>query len=289
MKYLSFSGVKSMKRMLALFLLISLAAAVPAGATGLLPGLLGSGGVLSLPFSLLGGLGGLLTVSFDGVIGLNVPALGVSVSLATPLDAALVARLPSGVSIPLTYPVLVHIQPPLAGGLAFNGVTAIQLQTLSFLVPSNSPRMYAASDGGNFTDITIQNVNTGSSYRVIGTRGGFSEFLIVSDPRPVNTVITEKLNSLSQILTDNSGAISGTVASDLAAQLATARADSDAGNPAAAVTDLDTFIATVAAHSGTDIPDVWRATRDLTDVAGLLTAGAQTLEFSLRVKQGLAH
>jgi hypothetical protein len=281
-----------MKRTLALFLFCALAtgvpAAAPANATGLL-GLLGDGGVLTVPFTLLGTLGGILRVSFDTVTNLSLPTLGVSVNLISPLDPALRARFPSGVSLPLTFPVLVHIQPPLTGGLTFNGATTVQLQTLAMLAPSNSPRMYAASDGGNFTDMTIQNVNVASSYRVIGTRGGFSEFMIVSDPRPVDTVISEKLDRLAQILADNGGAISGPVGADLAAELATARADSDAGNPAAAVTDLDTFLATVAAHSGTDIPDVWRATRDLTDVAGLLSAGAQTLQFSLRVKQGLAH
>ena len=285
-----------MKRIPALVLFFALATGVPAGAPasadGLLHGLLGdAGGLLTVPFSLLGGIGGILTVTFDTVSNLSLPTLGVSVNLISPLDPALRARFPSGVSLPLTFPVLLHIQPPLTGGLSFNGTTTIQIQTLALLVPSNSPRLYAASDGGNFTDNTtsIQGVALGSSYRVLGTRGGFSEFMIVSDPRPVDTVITEKFNQISQILTDNSGAISGSVGSDLAAQLATARADSDAGDPAAAVTDLDTFLATVAAHSGTDIPDVWRAARDLTNVAGLLSAGAETLQFSLRVKQGLIH
>ncbi|HEV7506768.1 MAG TPA: DUF6689 family protein [Thermoanaerobaculia bacterium] len=279
-----------MKRILALFLFV-LAAALPASADGLLPGLLGSGGTINLPFSLLGGLGGILTVSFDSVTGLNLPGLGVSVSLVSPLDPALRARFPSGVSVPLTFPVLVHIEPLLTGGLAFNGTTTVQLQTLTLLAPHNSPRMYAASDGGDFSDMTTSthSINLGSSYRVIGTRGGFSEFLIVSDPRPVDSVITEKLDRLDQILADNGGAISAPVGADLAAELAAARAHVAAGNPAAAVTDLDAFLATVAQHSGTDIPDVWRAARDLTDVAGLLSAGAQTLQFSLRVKQGLAH
>jgi hypothetical protein len=284
-----------MKRILALVLFFALAtgvpAAAPASADGLLRGLLGGGGLLTIPFTLLGTIGGILTVTFDAVTNLSLPTLGVSVNLISPLDPALRARFPSGVSLPLTLPVLVHIQPPLTGGLSFNGTTTVQLQTLALLVPSNSPRIYAASDGGNFNDMTtgIQGVALGSSYRVIGTRGGFSEFMIVSDPRPVDTVIAEKLDRLDQILADNGGAISGPAGTDLAAELATTRADVTAGNPAAAVTDLDGLLATVALHSGTDIPDVWRAARDLTDVAGLLSAGAQTLQFSLRVKQGLAH
>jgi hypothetical protein len=279
-----------MKRILVLFL-FALTAALPASANGLVHGLLGSGGVVSIPISLVGGIAGTLTVSFDSVNGLSLPALGVSVNPVSILDTTLRSRLPSGVSIPLGLPILVHIEPPLTGGLVFNGVTAVQFQTLSLLFPSNSPRMYAASNGGKFTDMTtgLQGINVDTSYRVIGTKGGFSEFLIVSDPRPVDSVITEKLDRLDQILADNSGAISAPVAADLAAELAATRAHVAAGNPAAAATDLSSLLATVAAHSGTDIPDVWRATRDLTNVAGLLTAGAQTLQFSLRVKQGLAH
>jgi hypothetical protein len=270
-----------MKRILVLFL-FALTAALPA---------LGSGGLISVPVSLLGGIAGTLMVGFDNVSGLTASTLGVSVNPVSLLDTTLRSRLPSGVSIPLGIPILVHIEPSPTGGLLFNGITTVQFQALSLLFPSNSPRMYAASNGGKFTDMTtgIQSVNLDTSYRVIGTRGGFSEFLIVSDPRPVDTVVAEKLDSLDQILADNSSAISATVAADLASELAAARAHVAAGNPAAAVTDLNALLATVAAHSGTDIPDVWRATRDLTDVAGLLTAGAQTLQFELRVKQGLAH
>jgi hypothetical protein len=282
-----------MKRRLALFL-FSLVIAMPASAPasdGLLQGLLGSGGALNVPISLVGGLVGTLTVSFDNVSGLSLSALGVGVNPVSLLDTTLRSRLPSGVTIPLGLPILIHVEPPSTGGLVFNGITTLQFQTLSLLFPSTSPRMYGATNGGNFTDMTttLKSVNLDTSYRVIGTRGGFSEFLIVSDPRPVDTVIGEKLDRLDQILADNGSAISAPAAADLAAELATTRADVAAGNPAAAVTDLDAFLATVAAHSGTDIPDVWRATRDLTDVAGLLTAGAQTLQFSLRVKQGLFH
>ncbi len=278
-----------MKRILVLFL-FALTAALPSGADNLLPGLLGSGGTITLPFS-LGGVVGSLTVVFDSVTNLSSSSLGVSINLVTPLDPALRARLPSGVSIPLTLPILVHIDPASSGGLAFNGVATVQLQALSLLFPSNSPRIYGASNGGDFTDLTtaLKSVNLDTSYRAIGTKGGFSEFLIISDPRPVDSVIGEKLDKLDQILADNSGAISATVAAELASELAATRAHVAAGNPAAAVTDLNAFLATVAAHSGTDIPDVWRAARDLTNVAGLLTAAAQTLQFELRVKQGLAH
>ena len=36
-------------------------------------------------------------------------------------------------------------------------------------------------------------------------------------------------------------------------------------------------------HSGSDIPEVWRAARDLDNVAGYLRAGADTLRFSLNL------
>jgi len=147
--------------------------------------------------------------------------------------------------------------------------------------------MYAAQEGGPYSDTTIRNVNVGTSYRVTGSKGGFSEFIIVNDSRPLDTVITDKLNKLDHILADNSGLIAAPVGDTLAAELAAARAHFVAGDAAAALSDLDAFLATVDQHSGqnvTDIPNVWRASGGVTNVAGLLTAGAQTLQFSLRLK-----
>jgi serine protease AprX len=246
-------------------------------------GILGSGSSLGLPIS-LGGITGDLTVTFESVTSLSLLNLGVSLLPVSPSDPALLARLPQGVSIPAGFPLLVRIEPPAAGGLSFEGVVAVQLNPLSLTAPSPSTRLFAAPLGGQFTDITRQ-IKTGTDYRVIGTRGGFSEFLLAVDPTPLAAVSADKMDRLDQTLADNAAVIAAPVYTTLAAELATVRSDIAQGDTAAAVQDLDIFLGTVQQQSGTGIPDVWRAQRDLTDVAGLLRAGAMTLQFSLLQQQ----
>lgn len=255
-----------MKKIFAGFLL-ALVAALPA-----------AGQSINIPVVLPGVLGD-LTVSLEGATGLSLLNLGVSLQIISPLNPSLRARLPQTASIPFGLPLLVKIEPPLNGGLAFHGVATVQL--LSLLTP-RSARMYAASSGGSFQDITT----VSSSYRVLGTRGGFSEFLIVIDNTPSNVVIAQKLDRLDQILADNAGAIAAGVSTDLAAQLAVLRDHVEGGQTASAIQDLDLFLATVTQHSGADIPDVWRAARDLVNVAGQLRAGGETLRFSLQQELG---
>jgi len=255
-----------MKKILAGFLL-ALVAALPA-----------AGQSINIPVVLPGVLGD-LTVSLEGATGLSLLNLGVSLQIISPLNPGLRARLPQTASIPLGLPLLVKIEPPLNGGLAFHGVATVQL--LSLLTP-RSARMYAASSGGSFQDITT----VSSSYRVLGTRGGFSEFLIVIDNTPSNVVIAKKLDQLDQILAENANAIAAGVYADLAAQLAVLRDHVEGGQTASAIQDLDLFLATVTQHSGADIPDVWRAARDLVNVAGKLRAGGETLRFSLQQELG---
>ncbi len=268
-----------MNRILIASLLV-LAVAVPAAAQ--------SGNAVSLPTV----LGGEVTVSFENVTGLTPANLGVTTQLVSLLDPLLAGRLPDLASIPASFPVLVRIEPLAASGLTFNGVASIEIRTpplLSLLNLQDSLRVFAAPLGGSFQDITssIQK-GPGSqsrSYRAIGTKGGFSEFLVVIDLLPLNLEIGAKLNRLDQILAANAGAIPDAVEAELASELAAARSHAQAGDDAAAIQDLDAFIATVEQHSGTDIPDVWRAARDLVNVAGLLRAGAETLQFSLRLRQ----
>lgn len=283
----------NMKKIVAWVVLV-LAMALPAAAAPApdpsrasdqkLLGILDLGKVLKVPISLLNGVSGTLTVTFESVTALSLLNLGVSVVPVSPTDPALLARLPETVSISSGFPILVRIHPPAAGGLAFTGVASIELQPLTLLSPpSRSTRMYAAPEGGNFTDntTTVQPIMLGSSYRAIGTRGGFSEFLLVIDQTPLDDVIADKLDRLDQILADNAGVIAAPVSTSLAADLAAARSHIAQGNAVAASQDLDLFLGTVEQHSGADIPNIWRAQRDLVNVAGLLRAGGQTLQFSL--------
>jgi hypothetical protein len=240
------------------------------------------GGLINLPISLPFGIGGDLTVSFENVAGLSPANLGVTSQLVFPFNPGLLSRLPLLSAILSSFPVLLRIEPPTAGGLTFTGIAEIQVHTHNLLYFPGTPlRLYAAPLGGAFEDITD---DTGpGSYRVSGSRGGFSEFLVVADLTPVHTVILGKYDRLSQILVDNAGAISAPVLSDLTSELASSRADYVAGNTTAAISDLDVFISTVELHSGSDIPDVWRSAHDLVDVAGLLRAAGRTLRFSLNL------
>jgi hypothetical protein len=260
-------------------ILLACAAALPAAAQ--------TSGSLSLPLS-LPGVSGLLTVAFDDVNGLTAPALGVTTRLVSPLDLSTLSRLPLSVSLAVRFPVLVRIEPPVSGGLTFTGVTSIELkslnlQLLGYLLPL---RLYAAPLGGGFVDITSAQADN-KGYRVQGSKGGFSEFLMVVDLTPLHQVITGKLDRLDQILADNAGAIPAPVATELSADVAAARAHYLGGDSAAAIDDVDRFNATVQAHGGTDIPNVWRAARDLVNVAGQLEAGGDTLRFSLEKDLGL--
>lgn len=245
-------------------------------------------------FALPGGLTGELSVLFERVTDLSLANLGISLQRVSPNDPNLLARLPAGVSLPTLCPVLVRIEPPPAGGLAFQGVARIEMLFLPLLQRGNW-RMYAApSGGGSFKDITasviqLVELGLGGAYRVLGTRGGFSEFLIVNDPRPLDQAIAHKLGQLEQSLAANAAAIPPAVHASLAADLAAVRTHAENGDDAAALADLFLFLATVEQHSGPNIPDLWRAARDLVNVAGLLRAEGETLRFSLQLRKGLGQ
>ncbi len=247
-------------------------------------------GSLSLPIS-LSGLTGQLTVVFESVTGLTTQTLGASSQLVLPLDPSLVSRLPSGVSIPLGFPVLTRIEPPPAGGLEFHGPVSVQTLAAALTLSQSSLRVFSAPIGGQFQDITtsvdrLLDAKSGLTYRAVGSSGGFSEFLLVADSRSVTSVIGSKLDRLDGILAAQGATMPAAVRADLAARLATVRSHIPPGSEAAALQDLDDFIDAVKAQSGTDIPDLWRSARDRVDVAGQLRAAAETLQFSLRLRQG---
>jgi hypothetical protein len=54
-----------------------------------------------------------------------------------------------------------------------------------------------------------------------------------------------------------------------------------AGNLIAAIEYIEAFGDRVVAASGSQIPDVWRSSRDVTNVAGSLRSAASTLRYSL--------
>lgn len=264
-----------------LLALLLLVVSAPAAASGIV-GAKVEGNTLEAKIRLAGGVEAELSVAFEEVVGLSPESLGLSVQLLDATDLLLLAsRLPSSlVSVPAGFPVLLTIEPPETGGLSFAGVTTVEIYTHELTFLSGCPfRLYAAPLGGTFADITES--HSGGSYRVRGSKGDFSEFLIVADLRPVDGVIDEKFTRLGQKLTAHETLIEPTVYATLAALLDQAEADWDAGDTLTAIAGVETFADTVEEHSGSDVPDVWRSARDLTNAAGDLRAAAATLRFSL--------
>lgn len=226
----------------------------------------------------VGSVAATLTLRFEDVVGLTPANLGVTVKLVDPLS--LVGRLGSGIALPAAFPLVVKISPPEGSGLSFSGVVGVELYTHNLLYTIGSPlRLYSAPDGGTFTDITTF-VGSGS-VRSGGTKPTFSEFIIAVDLRPLNSVITTKFSDLGGILNQHVGSLNPAVQSELLGLYNAAANAWAAGQIVAAITYLEAFDDQVVRYSGRQIPDVWRSSGDLTNVAGSLRAAAATLRYSL--------
>ena len=222
-----------------------------------------------------------LSLQFEQAIGATAQNLGVSARL---VDASeLLGRLPTGVSVPSGLPLIVTIEPPAEGGLTFTGVATLELHTHD-LAYSPKLLLFKSSGGGPFVDIT-QGVGMGS-HRVRGSSGGFSEFLILADPRPLSGVVNDKFQRVAALLDAHQGSMPEELADELAGRLLAAQSAWSLGQTRQAIDEVNAFSETVKAASGTSIPDVWRSSRDLTNVAGELRAAAGTLRFSLSAAGG---
>jgi hypothetical protein len=266
--------------------------AVPAGAFGQTLPVTVSGNEASVTIELPGGIGAELTITFEDVEGLTPTSLDVSAELVSPLDFAILSRLPAGVSIPQSFPVLVTIEPSASSLLSFSGTYHISLYThnlqLNPAVPLSlfkAPRTDPFSPPSPFGDITVSEGR--GSYRAGGSGGDFSEFLIVVDNRPINAVINGKFDALQASLTEHSGSIPASVLNSLFSLLTQARTLYNLGLPIAAIFKLKAFSLLVEATSGIAIPDVWQANDpSIINVAGLLRTAADTLIFSIDRKTG---
>ena len=242
-----------------------------------------SGNEATGSFMLPIGIGADLTLSFEQVVGLNPAALQATVGLVDPLDLALQARLPGGVTVPAAFPVLLSIEPVPSRGLSFSGVVTISLHTHNLNLDSSAPfTLFSASGGGAFRDVT-RLVGIGS-YRAEASAGGFSEFLIVADARPIDTVIASKFDLLEGSLNDLGGSVPAELLSELLTLVSQARLLWQLGATLPAIIGVTTLMDTLKAQDALVIPDVWRAACDPADVAGAWRSAAETLRFSLRVK-----
>lgn len=242
---------------------------------------------LTADIDLAGALDGELLVELEDSTNLSTTSLGASVDLLDLLDILDVnSRMPLGaISLPTAYPVKLTIEPGTSSGLEFDGVVEIEVYTndLTFVLGSTL-RLFAAPLNGDFEDITTS--ISGGSYRVRGSKGEFSEFVIANDLRSVDTVIGVKLARLADVLVEHESDIDPTVYATLESYLGDVATEYDAEDEEEAIEALDDFLDTVESNSGPNIPNTWRAARDLDNVAGKLRSIAETLRFSLGLKAG---
>lgn len=231
----------------------------------------------------IGGIGADLRISFENVVGFTSTALDVTATLVSPVDPALLARLPVGglVGIPVGFPVVIRISPDPASDLSFEGEYFVSIHTHNLHLDVNVPlSLFKSPDGGTFKDITRSEGR--GSYRDDGGGGDFSDFLIVVDLQPIDAVIGAKFDDLQSTIANNAGSMPPDVVATLQADLASARTLYQSGAIRDAIDAMRVFSRYVKAHSGEDIPDVWRANcSPHVNVAGLLRSGADTLRFSL--------
>lgn len=264
--------------------ILGAALAIPAAADGGIADISIDGNEAQATLDLGAGITADLTLTFEQVVGLTESSLGLSTELVDPTDPAILSRLPdpANASIPAAFPVRLVIEPPADSSLSFSGVVEFELYTHNLSYNANTPfRLVSAPLDGPFRDISAY-MGTGS-YRVRGSGGGFSEFLIIVDPRPRASVIGDKFERLDQLLAAHADSIESQTYAELDQLFTAAENAWLAGDATAAIDLVEEFADTVVAHSGEDIPDVWRATRDVTNVAGQLRAGAATLRFSLNL------
>ena len=241
-----------------------------------------NGNEVTAQIQLPGNISAELVLSFEDAEGLDLNSLGLSACLVNPNDPFLINRLMGGglLSVPAAFPALLTIAPPANGPLSFRGLYCLSLHTNNLDYSAAVPlRLFKAPAGGVFQDIT-ESAGPGS-YRVAGTGGSFSDFLIVLDSRAQNSIIASKFDALQAGLESNAGAITPAVLATLRNLLAEARAAYASGAIQDTLSKIEAFSQTVKEYSGNDIPEQWLANGTLVNVAGLLRAGGDTLKFSL--------
>ena len=275
-----------MKYSLAGGLIVASLATLPGSAATGIADVQVSGNKLTAKIALPGNFGADLEIEFEQALGLTAESIGLSARLVDPTDINISSRLPASVTVPAGLPVVLTIDPPSSGPLAFSGIASISLHTHNLKFTANSPlRLFTAETGEKFQDITA---TTGlGSYRTGANKAGFSEFLILADVRPVDSVIAEKFQRVQSRLDASADTIAAHVLPALQAALTAARNAHLANNTLGASGKIQEFAELVKQNSGEGIPDVWRSTRDVVNVAGELRSGASTLKFSLLFKASL--
>ena len=220
---------------------------------------------------------GEVTLTFDDASNLTPASLGLSAKLVDLQDPQLLARLPDANlnKLSSSLPLLITIQPPVAGGLTFHRTGQFELHTHQLLYSVGSDyRVFKAPVGGAFRD-TTEEIAQGS-VRARSRYGGFSQFLVLVDLRGTGTVIAEKIAWLRNRVSTLPASEQPVFSSQLDT-IESAVASHDYAN---ALTTVDALSARAQADAGTALLDTWRA-GGADNQAGDLIAGAATLKFSI--------
>lgn len=228
-------------------------------------------------------LGLQVTVNFEDATSFQPESLDFIAYDIDPLDPTILERLPNGVAIDPNFPVSFAIGADPYSRPAARGDWQVQMRTrgLDFLVDSPY-RLFKADFGGNFSDVTT---SLGVGSLLAGAHVGrfdefgLSEYVIAKDLRDVDTVIGDKVGDLETMI--DLFNLDATVKANLVALLLTAKTSYQGGDPAQAIIDLDAFLAYIDERAGVDLLDIWRSDDNRLNHAGLLSARAKTLQFSL--------
>lgn len=242
------------------------------------------GNKIEAVIELAGGIEADFTITFEDAIGLNENSIGLTAEVIDITDLSILNRLPSTIDTNLlsAFPMLITVEPPSTQGLGFEGLVTVDIHTHNLEYTAGTPlRLFKAPLGGQFRDITMT-MGSGS-YRARGTTGKFSQFLILADLRLPTTVVNTKMSNLSSTLSNFSSQMSSATYTSLNSKLTEVQQLITQQNYVHASNKLNEFKQLVEAARGIDIPDVWRSSRDIDNVAGELMALANTLRFSLRL------
>jgi hypothetical protein len=158
----------------------------------------------------------------------------------------------------------------------------VDIHTHNLNYSADTPlRLFKAPVGGDFRDITDS--TSSGSYRARGSTGKFSQFIIVADTRShlINSQI--KLAHLSDDLSAWQSLIDPVTYTLLSAKLSEMTTEFSSANYSTVNTKIAEFINLVNQSAGSNIPNIWRSSRDIDNVAGELVADANTLRYSVRL------
>jgi len=248
-----------------------------------------------------------VTIVFDTPVNLSPESLHITAEIIDP--AGIDGRLPpndllcglGGVAVDPAFPVMITVEPPdipwlfatgfdgggASGGLQFLNTYSFEIHTHDlFYEPNSHYRVFKAPIGDAFSDIT-DDVQAGS-VRARGRHGAFSQFLIAKDDRGLHgplglnilcPVYLEKTNALvAHILAAIVGDVLRLDLLNLVAKIVALIPVDLLG----ALDAVDQLIATIDANAGTELPNVWRASHDVTNSAGEMKGVAEALRFDIQ-------